>query len=360
MNEVALSVRQIVDALGGELIGDESIVISQVAPLERANALHIGFVAQAKYRKALDSTQAGAVILSRALAESWSRTCIVADDPYLYFARVAQLLNPVENAYGGVHPSAVVLSDLPASVSIGPLAFVGKDCRIGEGVVIGPGAVVEHGCSIGANSFVHAKAVVYFGSEIGARCILHSGAVIGSDGFGFARHKDGRWEKIPQIGRVILGDDVEVGANSTIDRGALDDTVIENGVKLDNLVHIGHNCHLGENSALAALVGLAGSAKLGKRVMVGGQAGILGHIEVGDDVVLTGRSFLGKSTSVKGVYSSLVSAQPHAEWLRNAVQLRHLDEMADRIKQLEKSLARLQMSGEKIGLNDPEKLESGQ
>lgn len=341
MTDVSLSIGQIIAALGGELSGNADVLVSQVAPLERADASQIGFVAHAKYRKALESTQAGAVILPRSLAGAWGGTCIIADDPYLYFARVAQLLNPTQNAYVGVHPTAVVLTDLPASVSVGPLAFVGEDCRIGEGVVIGPGAVVERGSSLGRDTLLHAKVVIYAGSEIGARCVLHSGAVIGGDGFGFARRKDGSWEKIPQIGRVILGDDVEVGANTTIDRGALDDTIIEQGVKLDNLIQIAHNCRVGENSAMAAFAGMAGSSKLGKRVMVGGQAGIMGHIEVADDIVVSARSFMSKSTDVKGVYTSAIPSQPHGEWLRNAVHLKHLDEMADRIKQLEKRLSKL-------------------
>jgi UDP-3-O-[3-hydroxymyristoyl] glucosamine N-acyltransferase len=341
MTTATLGIRQIVDALGGEMIGDDSLVISQVAPLDRAGAGEIGFVAHAKYRKALETTRASALILPRSLADAWTGTRIIADDPYLYFARVTQLLNPVTNAYQGVHPSAVVLSDLPASVSVGPLAFVGESCRIAEGVVIGPGSMVERGVSIGKDTLLHAKAVVYEGSEIGARCVLHSGAVIGGDGFGFARRKDGSWEKIPQIGRVIIGDDVEVGANTTIDRGALDDTVIENGVKLDNLIQIAHNCRVGENSAMAAFAGMAGSAKLGKRVMVGGQAGIMGHIEVADDVVVSSRSFMSKSVDEKGVYTSTIPAILHNDWLRNAVHIKHLDEMADRIKQLEKKLSKL-------------------
>ncbi len=344
MRPVSLTVRQIVAALGGELIGDDAIVITQVAPLERASASEIGFVAHAKFRKALGSTRAGALILPRGLADAWSGPRIIADDPYLYFARVTQLLNPATNPYAGVHPTAVVLSDLSHGVSVGPLAFIGEDCHIGEGTVIGPGAVIEHGTSIGKDSLLHAKVVVYADSIIGERCVLHSGAVIGGDGFGFARRKDGSWEKITQIGRAILGDDVEVGANTTIDRGALDDTVIENGVKLDNLIQIAHNCRVGENSAMAAFAGMAGSARLGKRVMVGGQAGIMGHIEVADDVVVSARSFMSKSTEVKGVYTSAIPSQLHTEWLRNAVHLKHLDEMADRIKQLEKRLNKLDES----------------
>jgi UDP-3-O-[3-hydroxymyristoyl] glucosamine N-acyltransferase len=339
---MSLSIRSIVDALGGDISGDERVLITQVAPLDRAGADEIGFVVHAKYRKALESTAAAAVILPRSLAGAWPGTSIVVDDPYLYFARVAQLLNPPSQPYQGVHASAVVLSDLPASVSVAPLAFVGEGCDIGEGVVIGPGSVVEAGAQIGANTLLHAHVVVYAGSQIGARCILHSGAVIGGDGFGFARRKDGSWEKIPQIGRAILGDDVEVGANTTIDRGALDNTVIGSGVKLDNLIQIAHNCEVGENSAMAAFAGMAGSSKLGKRVMVGGQAGIMGHIEVADDVVVSSRSFMSKSVSEKGMYTSTIPAIEHHDWLRNAVHIKHLDEMASRLKQLEKRLKELE------------------
>jgi len=339
---VGLNIREIVDQLGGELISDGDVHVEQIAPLERAGAHEIGFVAHAKYRKALETTKAGAVIVPPALADATTLPRIVIRDPYLYFARVAQLLNPAISPYRGVHPSAVVLSPLPASVNVAPLAFVGEDCVVGENVTIGPGSVIERGSRIGADTILHAKVVVYAESVVGARCILHTGCVVGSDGFGFAPKGNGSWEKIPQIGRAVIGDDVEIGANTTIDRGALDDTVIENGVKLDNLIQIAHNCQVGENSAMAAFVGMAGSSKLGKRVRVGGQAGIMGHIDVCDDVVISARSFISKSVSEKGMYTSAIASQPHHEWLRNAVHLKHLDEMADRIRALEKKLKELE------------------
>ena len=288
---MSLNISEIVGHLGGEYLGPEGVMIRQVAPLERATNEEIGFVAHAKYRSALLTTKAGVVIVPPPLADATDLPRIVIKDPYLYFAKVAQLLNPVTNPYGGIHPSAVVMSALPASVSVGPLAFVGEGCVIGDNTVIGPGAVVEHGCNVGRDTLLHAKVVLYSKTQLGDRCIVHSGAVIGGDGFGFARKQDGSWEKIPQIGRVVVGDDVEIGANTTIDRGALDDTVIENGAKLDNLIQIAHNCHVGESTAMAAFAGMAGSSRLGKRVMVGGQAGIMGHIEVGDDVVVSARSF---------------------------------------------------------------------
>lgn len=337
-----LTASEIVAKLGGELLGDAGVSVRQVAPLERATPEEIGFVAHAKYRKALESSKAGIVILPKSLADAHHGARIIADDPYLYFARVAQLLNPADQSRPGIHPTAVVLSPVPASASIGPHVFIDEACVIGERVVIGAGSVLERGVELGEGTLLHARVVLYSRSKLGARCIVHSGAVIGGDGFGFARRKDGSWEKIPQIGRVLIGDDVEIGANTTVDRGALDDTVIESGAKLDNLIQIAHNCRVGEHSAMAAFAGMAGSSSLGKRVMVGGQAGIMGHIEVADDVIVSARSFMSKSTSEKGVYTSAIPSQPHNEWMRNAVHLKHLDEMADRIKQLEKKLKELE------------------
>ncbi|HEX5125277.1 MAG TPA: UDP-3-O-(3-hydroxymyristoyl)glucosamine N-acyltransferase [Rhodocyclaceae bacterium] len=339
---MAYRINEIVERLGGEYLGDGDALITQIAPLARAGKGEIGFVSHAKYRKDLVGTHAQAVILPKSLANDFAGTRIVAGDPYLYFAQLAQLLNPPAVAAPGIHSSSIVLSSLPKSVSVGPLAYIGENCSIADDAVIGPGCVVEAGVSVGAKSVLHARVTIYANSIIGARCILHAGCVIGSDGFGFARRNDGSWEKIPQIGRAILGDDVEVGANTTIDRGALDDTVIHDGVKLDNLIQIAHNCHVGEHTAMAAFAGMAGSSKVGKRVMVGGQAGIMGHSEVADDVVVSARSFISKSVAEKGVYTSAIPSQPHNEWMRNAVHLKHLDEMADRVRALEKKLKELE------------------
>lgn len=335
---MACSLAQIVAALGGELLGDGEVVVHQVAPLARADAHEIGFVAHSKYRSSLADTRAGAVIVPPALAEETSRPRIVVRDPYLYFAKVVQLLNPAEVYAGGVHPTAVVLSELPASAHVGPHAYVGEGCTIGENVVIGPGCVVERACRIGAGTVMRARVTVCFGSTIGERCLVHPGAVIGSDGFGFARRPDGSWEKIPQIGCVQIGDDVELGANVAIDRGALDDTVIERGAKLDNLVHISHNSRVGEDAALAAQFGMAGSTTLGKRFMAGGQSAVDGHLTVCDDVVVSGQSCLTKSITEKGVYTSVIPSQPHQQWMRNAVHIKHLDELSARVRELEKKL----------------------
>lgn len=335
---MAWSLKGIAEALGGEVFGDEDVHLHQVAPLERARPDEIGFVAHSKYKGLLETTQAGAVILPPSLAQATQLPRIVVRDPYLYFAQVVQLLNPGHQYPEGIHPSAVVLSPVPASVHVGAHAFVGEGCSIGEHAVIGPGCVIEPGCEIGAHSLLRARVSVYRDSKIGERCILHAGCVIGSDGFGFARRPDGSWEKIPQIGKVCIGDDVELGANVTIDRGALDDTVIEDGVKLDNLVHIAHNCRIGAHSALAAQVGVAGSTTIGKRFMAGGQAGVDGHIQIGDDVVVSGQSCLTKNVAEKGMYTSTIPSLPHMQWMRNAVHIKHLDEMSARIRELEKKL----------------------
>lgn len=337
-----LKVADIVSKLGGELIGDPSVSVRQVAPLRRAVSGEIGFVAHPKYRKELELTAASVVVLPPALHDATAIPRIITKDPYLYFARLTQLLNPAALPAPGVHSSAVVLSDVPSSAMISALAYIGEGCRIGERVVIGPGCVIEDDSVIGDDTVLHARVSLYPKTVVGCSCILHSGCVLGSDGFGFARTPTGQWEKIPQIGKVVVGDYVEIGANTTIDRGALDDTVIENGVKLDNLIQIAHNCRIGSDSALAGQSGMAGSSSLGRRVMVGGQAGIMGHIEVGDDIVVSARSFISKSVTERGVYTSAIPSQSHQEWLRNAVHLKHLDEMADRIRALEKKLKELE------------------
>ncbi len=332
---------EIVARFGGELIGDGSRLIVQVATLERAGPENISFLAHPKYLGRLKSTLAGAVILSRQAASNCPVDRIVCDQPYAYFARVAQWLNPVSHETSGHHPAATIASELPASASIAAGAFVGKGCLIGEAVEIGPGCAIGEGVSIGAGSRLHANVSVYAGCVIGRRAIIHSGAVIGADGFGFAREQDGSWLKIPQIGRVVIGDDVEIGANTTIDRGALDDTVIEDGVKLDNQIQVGHNVRIGAHSALAGCVGIAGSASIGRRCTVGGGAVILGHIALADDVNISAATLVAKSITQAGTYTAAIPFLDHAGWLKNFSHLRHLDSLADKIRALEAQVARL-------------------
>lgn len=334
-----LTLGELVGRLGGELLGDPSVVVRQIASLDRAGEGELAFLVSPKYRAALEASRASAFILPAKAADFTDRPRILTPDPYLYFARAAQLFNPPKAVPAGVHPSAVVGSELPASVAVGPNAVIGADCRIGEGCVIGAGCLIGDGVTIGAGSLLHAGVKVYDGCTIGTRAILHSGAVIGADGLGFARDADKHWVKIPQIGGVVIGDDVEIGANTTVDRGALEDTVIGNGVKLDNLIHVAHNCRVGEDTIMAAMAGLAGSTTVGKRVQVGGKAGFSGHLEVGDDIVISADTNVTKSIDKPGVYTAMIPLQPHADWVKNFSHLRRLDAMAERVRELEKKLA---------------------
>ena len=336
-----LKLADIVARLGGKLIGDGDVAIARIASLEQAGPSDIAFLSNPKYRSALAGTGAGAVILAASAAADCPVPCIVAEQPYLYFARLSQWLNPRPPAKAQRHPSAVIESSLPDSVSVAAGVVIGSACRIGERVEIGANCVIGDGVSIGADSLLHAQVTVYPGAAIGARAIVHSGAVIGADGFGFARESDGCWVKIPQTGRVLIGDDVEIGAGTTIDRGALEDTVIEDGVKLDNQIQIGHNVHVGAHSAFAGCVGVAGSARIGRRCTVGGAAVILGHLRIADDVNISAGTLVAKSINKPGTYTATVPLLEHGEWLKNFSHLRHLEALADKIRALEAELARL-------------------
>jgi len=325
-DEDGVRLDRIVGRFGGDLAGDGGLRIRQVATLERAGPDEIAFLANPRYRAGLESTRAGAVILSPADAGGFCGNRILSDNPYAYFARVAQLLNPRVAPAVAIHPSAVVAAE----------------ARIGEGAVIGAGCVIGEHAIIGAGSLLHANVTVYAGCRIGLRAIIHAGAVIGADGFGFAREATGEWTKIPQIGSVLIGDDVEIGANTTIDRGALDDTVIEDGVKLDNQIQIGHNVRIGAHTAMAGCVGVAGSARIGRRCTFGGGAIILGHLQIADDVSVSAATLVTKSIPQAGSYSGAMPFEPHRDWRRNAAHLRQLDAMARRIRELENRLAKLE------------------
>ncbi|GAB4172563.1 MAG: UDP-3-O-(3-hydroxymyristoyl)glucosamine N-acyltransferase [Rhodocyclaceae bacterium] len=335
-----LTLAELVARLGGELAGDGACRVVRVAPLESAGAGDLSFLANPKYRAQLATTRAAAVILAPQFAGEWAGNRILSANPYLYFARALRLLNPPEAACPGVHPGAWVETPVPASVSIAPGCRVGAGAELGERVCLHAGVVVGEGCRIGEDSTLHPNVVVYPRCRIGARAIVHAGAVIGSDGFGFAREADGSWLKIPQLGRVLVGDDVEIGAGTTIDRGALEDTVIGDGVKIDNQVQIGHNVRIGSRTAIAGCVGIAGSARIGSRCMIGGAAMILGHLSIADDVVVSAGTLIGKSVSVPGEYTGSVPFMEHGRWRSNFARLRGLGEMADRIRALERRLGR--------------------
>ncbi|MGE5319156.1 MAG: UDP-3-O-(3-hydroxymyristoyl)glucosamine N-acyltransferase [Hyphomicrobiaceae bacterium] len=275
---MASTLTELVARFGGELLGDGSVTIRQVAALGQAQADEIGFVSQAKYLAQLADTRAAAVILPLDARDATALPRILTSNPYLYFARVSALLNPPPRPPVGIHPAATVAPDaeIAADASIGAGAVIGNGARIGARTVIGPNCVVGDQARIGADCLLYANVTLYHRCEVGDRAVLHSGCVIGADGFGFAPN-EGRWEKIPQIGRVLIGDDVEVGACTTIDRGALEDTVVEEGVKLDNLIQVAHNVVIGAHTAIAACTGIAGSAKIGRHCTIGGAAMIFCH-----------------------------------------------------------------------------------
>lgn len=342
---VSLSLSEIASRLGGRVLGDQDVLITQVATLEHAQRDQISFLANSRYRTQLGSTHAGAVILGEADAQATMLPRIVSDNPYAYFARVSALLNPVAEARPGVHPTAVVgrQTRIDPSACIAAAAVIGENVTIGAHSVIGEGCCIGDNVTIGCHTRFYPRVVVYHDCVIGDRLIAHSGVVIGADGFGIAMDQ-GRWIKIPQIGRVVIGNDVEIGANTTIDRGALDDTVIEDGVKLDNQIQVAHNVRIGAHTAIAGCVGIAGSTTIGKYCRIGGSAGIIGHLHIADQVEIAAFTLVGKSIREAGSYAGIFPMSRSEDWRRNSVHLRHLDELADRIKVLEKQLADLKES----------------
>jgi UDP-3-O-[3-hydroxymyristoyl] glucosamine N-acyltransferase len=332
----SFALSELVGRYGGEVIGDGSIRISQIAALDSAQPGDLTFITNPRYRPDLETTRASAVILGRDLADVTDLARIVCDNPYAYYARVCALINPPGRYPVGIHEKAHVASSaqLADGVSIGPGAVVDEEARIDAGVRIGAGSYVGRGAHIGAGTLLHANVVVYDRCVIGERGIVHSGAVIGADGFGMAMDA-GHWVKIPQIGRVVIGSDVEVGANTTIDRGALGDTVIEDDVKLDNQIQIGHNCRIGAHTAIAGCVGIAGSARIGSYCRIGGGAMIHGHIEIVDNVEVSAGTLVPKSIHKAGKFTAIFPMSEHQEWSKNASLIRHLKDLRDRIRELE-------------------------
>ena len=327
--------------LGGELRGDADALIHRLGTLETADAQTLSFLANPRYQAQLAATRAGCVIVAPALADLAAArgAALVCADPYHAFARLTQwwAARTRRPATPGVHPSAVVEEGarVDATASVGPLCFVGRGARIAEGAVLGPQCHVGDGAEVGAGSWLKARVMLSEGCRIGARGIVHGGAVIGADGFGFAPH-EGRWEKIEQLGAVVIGDDVEIGANTCIDRGALDDTVLGQGVKLDNLVQIGHNVRIGDHTAFAGCVGVAGSARIGRHCTAGGGAIILGHLEIVDHVHITAATLITRSIHKPGQYSGAFPFDDNAAWEKNAATLRQLHALRERLRALEK------------------------
>lgn len=319
---MSLKLGSIVEALGGRLAGNPDLVISGLAPLIKAGADQISFLSHPRYEGQLATSQAGCVIVSASFeaAASLKHAAIIADDPYLYFARLTRLWKREHQKTGGIriHPSAVI----------------DPEAQIADDAVIGPLCVIERGARVGSGSVLKSRVTLGEDCVVGSRCLLHSGVVIGADGFGFALHQ-GQWEKIEQLGAVRIGDDVEIGANTCIDRGALDDTVIEDGVKLDNLIQIGHNVHIGRHTAMAGCVGVAGSAHIGAHCTVGGGAIVLGHLTLADHVHISAASVVTRSILQPGQYTGMFPLDSNANWEKNAASLKQLSRLRERIKALE-------------------------
>lgn len=339
---------KLVERLGGQLIGDADIEVVGIAPLDRANASQITFLSNPKLRTQAAQTHAAALILSPddddMVRADYKGARIVTDNPYAYFARVAQLFAEQNAApvTPGIHPSACVdpSARIAESACIGPHVTIEADAVVDEHAIIDAGSFVGRGARVGAGTHFFARVTFHAHCVIGERGIIHSGAVIGADGFGFAR-ENGVYIKIPQTGRVVIGNDVEIGANTTIDRGALDDTVIEDGVKLDNQIQIGHNCHIGAHTAMAGCVGVAGSARIGKYCTFGGAAMVLGHLTIVDNVHISSGSMVSRSILEPGQYTGFYPLAKNAEWEKSAAIVRNLGTMREKIRELEKTIRSL-------------------
>ncbi len=333
----SITLREIAAHINAELRGEANIKIIAIAPLALASANELSFIVEKKHLAHLQQSRAAAIILSPQLVERWSGNALVVANPYLAYAKAAELFAKVPAVRAGIHSSAVVgdNSNVAASASIGAHVVLGNNVFIGKNTVIAANVVVGDDCRIGANCQLKANVTLCDDVVIGDRCIIHNGAVIGCDGFGNA-NVQGHWHKIPQLGGVRLGDDIEVGANSTIDCGTLGDTVIETGVRIDNLVHIAHNVHVGAHTAIAAGCGIAGSTKIGKYCMLAGQVGIVGHLRICDNVVFTARAMVTSSVSQPGVYSSGTGLMPQSAWQKSIVHFRHFDKLVKKIRQVEK------------------------
>jgi UDP-3-O-[3-hydroxymyristoyl] glucosamine N-acyltransferase len=333
---VPLQLAELAVRFGCELRGDPDATVERVASLQDGGPGTLAFLANPRYRRHLAATRATAVVLDASAAEACPVAALVTDNPYATYARIAQLLHPEPPPAAGRHPSALVEdgAELDASAYVGALAYVAAGAKIGPRVVVGPGSIVLAGARIGADTRLVARVTVCERVQVGARCVLHPGAVLGADGFGHAADSGG-YVRVPQIGSVVLGNDVDVGANTTIDRGAIGDTVIGDGVKIDNQVQVGHNVRIGEHTVIAACAGISGSAVIGRRCMLGGMVGVVGHLEICDDVAVTGRTMVSSPIRRPGVYSSGLPADEARRFRRNAARFQHLDELARRVRRLE-------------------------
>jgi UDP-3-O-[3-hydroxymyristoyl] glucosamine N-acyltransferase len=338
------SLQDIAASLGGQVDlgaspGADVVEIARMSSLAQAESGSISFFNDTKYTQSLQSTQASAVILRPEHRHLTTLPCILSDNPYAYFARLSALLNPPRQYTNHIHATAVIGSEcnLPAELTIDAQTSIGHRVTLGSGVRIGAGCVIEDDVTIGDNTIIEPRAVIKHGTTIGDHCHLFSGCIIGNDGFGYAEEQ-GQWVKIPQVGRVVIGDHVDIGANTTVDRGALDDTVIEDGVKLDNLIQVAHNVRIGAHTVIAGCTGIAGSAVIGQHCKIGGAAMILGHLQIADGVTISPGSMIMRSIQQPGTYTALMPFQKHEDWLRTAANIRHLEQNNLKLKQLEQAV----------------------
>lgn len=329
--------QELADMLDARVQGNPDCLVAGLGTLQNASAGQLAFLANAGYRKQLADTRAAAVLLTAEDAEGFSGNCLIVTEPYQAYARLSHLFDRKPVPEPGVHPTAVVdpAAEVAVTASVGAGAVIEADAVIGENVVVGARCFIGARSQIGQDGWLAPGVTLYHDVKIGERVVIQSGAVIGGEGFGFAK-QDGKWLKIAQIGGVTIGDDVEIGANTTVDRGALDDTKIGNGVKLDNQIMIAHNVEIGDDTAMAACVGISGSTKIGRNCMLAGGVGLVGHIEICDNVFVTGMTMVTHSINEPGAYSSGTAMQPAGDWKKNAVRFRQLDDMAKRIRALEK------------------------
>lgn len=341
MKKQTFTLAEIAPLVDAKIHGDNACVITGVASLETAKAGEASFFDNSRYRKYLVSTDASVVILAEKNLPDCNSHALVTPNPELVFAKLAALFQKLPIKKPGTHPTAVIGNNctIAPSASIGPRCIIENNTIIGENTIVHPGCVIGEHCIIGSNCKLWPNITIYHGVAIGDNAIIHSGVVIGADGFGITMKNDHSWHKIPQLGAVKIGNHVEIGANTTIDRGALGDTVIEDGVKLDNQIQIAHNVHIGAHTAIAGCVGIAGSAKIGRHCMIGGAACIIGHITIADNVIITGMTGISKSIKEPGVYSAIIPGERREIWKKNATQFRHLNEIATRLKKLEKTVA---------------------
>ena len=332
----SFSVTELAKKINARVIGDEQAVVTGLASIASAKSGDLTFLLGDQYKCHLSKTKATAIILSEDHAADCSVISLIVKNPERCFAQIARLFDPFLKPSAGIHPSAIIAdtANIHPSVAVGANCVIGENVSIAENTLLLPGSILNDRVAVGSDCMIHSHVTLCYGVRIGSRVILHSGAVIGADGFGLTQH-NGSWDKIPQIGSVVIEDDVEIGANTCIDRGALDNTVIETGVKIDNLVQIAHNVVIGAHTVLAGCVTVAGSAKIGRHCVVGGKTDFAGHIEVCDGAIFSGRSMVTGSIKRPGIYSSGTGLLPNALWKRNLVRFKQLDTLFKRVKKLE-------------------------